>query len=94
LMNRYRFVTGLLDNYTYVLVVDPVSATYGFTPLFGNSTKAPVVIVEAQDLKEGEKSCSHNGFILFASNSAVLIEKNVASNKILLTCKFKGVKTR
>jgi len=94
LMSRYRFVTGLLDNYTYVLVVDPVSTTYGFTPLFENSTTAPVVIVEAQSLGAGEKSCSHDGFILFTSNSAVLIEKNVASNKILLTCKFKGVKTR
>jgi len=94
LMSRYRFVTDLLDNYTYVLVVDPVSATYGFAPLFPNSTTAPVVIVEAQDLKEGERSCSHSGFILFTSNSVVLIEKKVASNKILLTCKFMGVKTR
>jgi len=94
LTNRYRFVTGLLDNYIYVLVVDLVSASYGFTPLFENSTTAPVVIVEAQSLGAGEKSCSHNGLILFTSNSAVLIEKNVASNKILLTCKFMGVKTR
>jgi len=94
LSNRYRFVTGLLDNYIYVLIVDPVSTSYGFAPLFPNSTKAPVVITEAQNLNTGEKSCSHDGYMLFTSNSAVLVEKSIGTNKIILTCKFMGVKTK
>lgn len=93
LKNMYSFVSGVVDNYIYVLVVDPMTRSYGFAPIVENTTKVPVFIVKAQNLSAGQSSCSYDGYMLFTSNSAILVEKAVGSNKIFLSCKFMGVKT-